>query len=167
MRYKNLLRALQVLCCLVLATLSACSARCLCDPSESFSAPQLDTRVEARQHEDGIYRGIFADGDSIQVNVQFVLRDGIIQEASFRHLRRDENYRMGVQDEPYRSVVAQYKEALQHLVGKPLAQHLRDLYSPGEIVTVEADGYSGATIRSSKLLSAIRDALNRGPYGHI
>lgn len=34
----------------------------------------------------------------------------------------------------------------------------------GELVTLEVDGYSGATIRANKIISAIRDALNRGPY---
>jgi len=57
-----------------------------------------------------------------------------------------------------------YEEALQHLVGKPLLDHLADLYDPGRIVSIDVDGYSGATIRSTKIISAVRDALNREPY---
>lgn len=126
----------------------------------------LEPRAEARAHEDGNYRGIFADGDAIQVNIEFTLRDGLVTDASFRHLRRDENYNLDATEEPYKLVVQQYHEALNHLVGKKLEDHLGDLYEPGSIVTVEVDGYSGATIRSNKLISAIRDALNRGPYSY-
>ncbi|MCG5517296.1 MULTISPECIES: FMN-binding protein [Ectothiorhodospira] len=43
-----------------------------------------------------------------------------------------------------------------------------ELYSPGEVVTenAEVDGFTSATIRSSKVISAIRDALNRGVYSY-
>ncbi len=121
--------------------------------------------VEKHPHADGAYRGTFVDEGIIQVNLQFTLQDGIVTSASFRHLvGAIPEYNMDTEEEPYRSVVAQYEEALQYLVGKPLAENLTDLYHPGQIVTLEVDGYSGATIRSVKILSAIRDALNRGPY---
>ncbi len=127
---------------------------------------RVEARAEARDHEDGTYRGIFADGPDIQVNVEFTLEDGTVTKAGFRHLRRDENYNIDAVEEPYRSVVQQYHEALNHLVGKRLEDHLEDLYTPSEIVVTEVDGYSGATIRSSKLISAIRDGLNRGVYAY-
>ena len=114
--------------------------------------------------EDGTYRGIFADGDAIQVNVEFVLRDGRVESARFRHLRRDENFFLGTEREPFVSVVQQYEEALAYLVGKDLHRHLADLYTPEIAVTTEVDGYTGATIRSAKLISAVRDALGRGVY---
>lgn len=122
--------------------------------------------VETFEHPDGTYRGAFIDEGVIQVNLQFTLKDGIVTEASFRHLVGVyPQYNLETEEEPYRSVVGQYHEALQHLVGKRLADHLSDLHEPGGIVTSEVDGYSGATIRSVKIISAIRDALNRGPYG--
>lgn len=117
-------------------------------------------------YEDGTYRGVFIDGEVIQVNVEFSLKDGIVTDASFRHLKRNEIYYMGTEQEPYRSVCMQYQEALQYLVGKDLKTHLADLYRPGEIVTLEVDGYTSATIRSSKIISAIRDGLNRGVYSY-
>ena len=117
-------------------------------------------------YEDGTYRGIFADGPDIQVNVEFTLKDGVVTEASFRHLRRDENYNIDAEADPYKSVVAMYRESLDYLVGKNLQEHLRDLYTPEDIVTVEVDGYSSATIRSAKIISAIRDGLNRGVYSY-
>ncbi len=117
-------------------------------------------------YEDGTYRGVFIDGDVIQVNVEFTLQDGVVTAAGFRHLRRDDDYYLGTEIEPYRSVVEQYREALDYLVGKNLSEHLEDLYRPGEIVTTEVDGYSGATIRSNKIVSSVRDALNRGVYSY-
>ena len=122
--------------------------------------------VEDYNHHDGTYRGIFADGPDIQVNVQFVLEDGIVKQASFRHLRRDENYNIDAEKEPYSLVIKQYLEALAHLEGKSLSKHLSDLYSPENIVETQVDAYSSATIRSNKVVSAIRDALNRGVYSY-
>ncbi len=118
------------------------------------------------RYEDGVYRGVFIDGDSIQVNVQFRLIEGVVAEASFRHLRRDDDYNLNAEEEPYRSVIQQYQEALNHLVGKNLEKHLSDLYTPEEIVETEVDGYTAATLRSSKIISAVRDALNRGVYSY-
>lgn len=133
--------------------LSACTARYVSMVSED------------RPHPNGTYRGAFIDEGAIQVNLQFTLVDGIVTAASFRHLvGAKPEYHLDAQDEPFRSVIAQYHEALQHLVGKPLKDHLADLYDPGRVVALEVDGYSGATIRSSKIISAVRDALNRGPY---
>lgn len=116
-------------------------------------------------HEDGTYRGIFADGPDIQVNVEFKLEDGIVQEAGFRHLRRDENYNLDTDEEPYKSVVKQYEEALAHLEGREITA-ITDLYEPQDVVSTEVDGYTSATIRSSKIISAARDALNRGVYSY-
>ncbi len=117
-------------------------------------------------YEDGTYRGGFMDLGTIQINLQFTLADGVVTDAEFRHLRRDDDYYLGTEIEPYRSVVAQYQEALDYLVGKNLSDHLEDLYRPGDFVTTEVDGYSGATIRSNKIISAVRDALNRGVYSY-
>lgn len=115
-------------------------------------------------YQDGTYRGIFIDGDAIQVNVQIELENGIVTAASFRHLRRDDDYHLEADQEPYKSVIQQYQEALDYLIGKDIATHLNALYTPEKIVTTEVDGYTAATLRSNKILSAIRDALNRGPY---
>jgi len=124
-----------------------------------------DTR-ERFDYEDGTYRGIYADTDEIQVSLEFTLENGIVTDARFRHLRRDENYFMGNEEEPYRSVCQQYQEALQYLVGKNLQESLSDLYHPERIVRTQVDGYTSATIRSSKIISAVRDALSRGVYSY-
>ncbi len=119
-----------------------------------------------RVYEDGSYRGIFADGGSIQVNVEFTLSGGVVTEASFRHLRRDDDYFLGTVEEPYRSVIGQYLELADYLVGKSLRDRLADLYHPENIITAEVDGYTTATVRSAKVISAVRDGLNRGVYSY-
>lgn len=125
----------------------------------------LYRNIEEYQHPDGTYRGTFIDEGVIQVNVQFVLEDGVVTSAAFRHLVGAlPQYNLETEDEPYRSVVQQYQEALQYLVGKPIAESLAALYEPGNIVQSEVDGYSGATIRANKILAAIRDALLKGEY---
>lgn len=117
--------------------------------------------------EDGTYRGGFMDEGSIQVNLEFTLENGVVTAASFRHLvGADPAYYLGVEEEPHRSVVQQYHDALQYLVGKPLLEHLPELHHPENIVQTEVDGYSAATIRSNKIASSIQDALNRGVYSY-
>ena len=125
-----------------------------------------DPGAPTEEYEDGTYRGIFADEDSIQVNVEFTLEDGVVTEASFRHLRRDDDYHLETEEEPYASVVQQYHDALDHLEGNDLQAHLTDLYEPEDVVTTEVDGYTAATVRSNKIISAVRDGLNRGVYSY-
>ena len=132
----------------------------------SCSTRDVSPAEGARYLEDGTYRGIFADGEDIQVNVQFTLKDGVVTDAGFRHLRRDDDYHLETEEEPYKSVVKQYQEALNHLVGKDISKSLATLYHPEEIVSTEVDGYTSATIRSSKVISAVRDGLNRGVYSY-
>ncbi len=88
--------------------------------------------MEAYAHEDGTYRGSFIDRGLIQVNVQFILVDGVIREVTFRHLQGIEPpYHLENEEEPYKSVIQQYEEALQYLVGKPLSHHLIHFTNPG------------------------------------
>lgn len=149
-----------------LSSIKCASLVVLASLALSGCAPELFfSNVENYDHPDGVYRGAFIDEGVIQVNVQFELVDGVVQSASFRHLvGAIPEYNMDTDEEPYRSVAGQYQEALDYLIGKPLSIYLRDLYEPGRIVRSEVDGYTGATIRANKILSAIRDALNRGPY---
>ena len=149
-RYRNAFRIAVLLPCLVL--LSGCV--------NNFSS-------EENNYRNGVYRGVFIDRDVIQVNVEFTLVDGIVKDAKFRHLRQDDDYRLGTEEEPYKSVIAQYQQALDYLVGKDLMKHLDDLYLPHTIITLEVDGYSAATLRTNKIISAIRDGLNRGVYTPI
>ncbi|UMZ72694.1 FMN-binding protein [Natranaerofaba carboxydovora] len=110
---------------------------------------------------DGTYRGVFADREETQVNVQFTLEDNEVTDIGYRLLAYD-----GVdylEDEDYEAVKEQHKQAIEHLKGNDIREVLADLYEPGEFVD-DIDGFSGATVYSNKDISAIVDALNRGVY---
>ena len=115
-------------------------------------------------YEDGTYRGVFIDSGEIQVNVQFTLEDNQVTAASFRHLAYSGMDYRGSDDTTVQGILGQHEQLLEHLEGKDIREALDDLYEPGDIVTDEIDGYSGATLRGNKIISAIRDALNRGVY---
>ena len=61
-----------------------------------------------------------------------------------------------------RGIAGQFQALIDYLVGKEIAS-VNDLYRPGEIVP-DVDGFSGATIRSPKVISAIWDGLGRHAY---
>lgn len=117
-------------------------------------------------HEDGTYRGAFMDGGAMQVGVEFKLENNIVKEAKFRHLEyRDTDYRKEETDQTIIGLRGQYEELLSYLEGKDIRNDLKDLYEPGNFVE-DVDTFTGATVRSSKVISAIRDGLNRGVYSY-
>ncbi|MCH8529389.1 MAG: FMN-binding protein [Saccharospirillum sp.] len=112
---------------------------------------------------DGRYRGMFGDGGDQQVVVQFHLRDGVLFDLSFRHLYyKGDDYRRMDDQHPLYAVKRQHEQALSHLEGKTL-ESIEELKRPGDYIE-DIDGFSGATIRGSKLYSTFNDALNRGVY---
>ncbi len=115
-------------------------------------------------YEDGTYRGVFIDSGEIQVNVQFTLEDNRVTSSSFRHLAYSGMDYRASDDATIQGLLGQHEQLLEYLEGKDIREALDDLYTPGDIVTDEIDGYSGATLRGNKIISAIRDALNRGVY---
>lgn len=121
--------------------------------------------TEAGDHEDGTYRGAFLDRDEMQVNVQFTLEDNTVTAARFRLLQYGGSDYLSDDDATRQSIGEQHVQALEYLVGKSINDSLSDLYEPGDFVD-DVDGFSGATIRANKIISAVRDALNRGVYSH-
>ena len=111
------------------------------------------------EYEDGRYRGIYED----QVLIQFNLEDNVMKNINFRLLSHNgNNYLKMKEGDSLYPVYQQNLQALEYLEGKPLSA-IYDLYKPGDFVK-DIDTQSGATIRGSKILSAIKDALNRGIY---
>nr|BBJ05335.1 hypothetical protein YBY_31840 [Marinobacter nauticus] len=112
---------------------------------------------------DGTYRGNFIDRGLIQVSLQFRLEGGLIRGMSYRHLfYRDEDYlKMDSSAELY-PVLRQYQQISERLEGEPMEAIFR-LYEPENVVD-DIDGYTGATLRGAKVISAFRDGLNRGVY---
>ncbi len=112
---------------------------------------------------DGHYRGVFIDRGVIQVNITFDLEDGRFTELAYRHLAyRDDDYLAMEEDDELYPVMRQHRQILERLEGEPLTA-IFALYEP-ERLADDIDGYSGATLRGAKIISAIRDALNRGVY---
>jgi len=120
---------------------------------------------EYDEYADATYRGIFADRDSIQVNVQFTLEDNTFTDLSFRHLYHGRVNYLEEEEGVFAKIAKQHKEALSYLEGKDVSA-VDDLFEPENVVEEykEVDGFSAATIRANKIISAVRDALNRGPY---
>lgn len=108
---------------------------------------------------DGIYRGHFSDRGEMQVS----LREHRLHDIELRHLAyAGVDYLKLSEEHPSYPVLRQYRQGIAHLEGQPLA-NLFDLYEPGQVVE-DIDAFSGATLRASKVISAVRDALNRGVY---
>ena len=122
-------------------------------------------------YEDGIYRGIFADRGDIQVSVEFKLENNKVASINFRQLYHGGNdYRTEGENQVIIGLREQHEELINYLVGKDVRESLSNLYEPENIVTGTVskengiDVYTGATLRSGKIISAVRDALNRGVY---
>lgn len=119
-------------------------------------------------YEDGTYRGAFLDRGEIQVVVQLALEDNRVTGASFRQLAYGgTDYRVASEGLT-KGIANQYRELLDYMVGKDINEVVPELYDPGTVITEHADvdGFTGATVRSPKVISAIRDALNRGVYSY-
>ena len=129
------------------------------EPDETAPAP-ADDEVG---YEDGTYRGAFIDRDAVQVNVQFTLEDNIITSIGYRHLAHRGIDYLEPEDEMTEALKDQHEQILDYLEGKDIRDTLVDLYEPGDFVE-DVDGFSGATIRANKVISAVRDGLNRGVY---
>lgn len=137
-----------------LLTLTGCS---------TTSEQPTETEIS---YEDGTYRGIFADGGEFQVGVQFKLNNNIVESVSFRQLAYKGVDFLESEDPLYIGWAEQYTAAFEHLIGKDIRVSLEDLYNPKDLEIEDVDSFTGATIRANKILSAIRDALNRGVYSY-
>ncbi|MCC5910583.1 MAG: FMN-binding protein [Clostridiaceae bacterium] len=125
--------------------------------------PAGDFSRDLGGYEDGRYRGVFGDRGDQQVSIQFHLEDNVLTDLSYRHLYHSGNdYRQIEEGHELYPVVVQHQDMLDYLEGKPL-EAIFDLYTPGDFIE-DIDGFTGATIRGNKVLSAIRDGLNRGLY---
>ncbi|TVR31906.1 MAG: FMN-binding protein [Spirochaetaceae bacterium] len=122
---------------------------------------------------DGDYRGHFDDREH-NVSVQIRLENQEIVAVSLRWAYyRGVDYR-AADDDPVAGIYQQHVEALEYLIGARGVQEIveRTTYMEGSpsgpalnaISTQDVDGFTAATIRSGKIGSAVRDALNRGRY---
>ncbi len=132
----------------------------------SFALLGCDRSPQAevdKVYEDGTYRGAFLDRDEMQVNIQFTLENHTISDISYRLLQyRGVDY-LEDTDPAVEAIREQHMQVLEYLQGTDIRETLTSLYEPGNLVD-DIDGYAGATMRASKIISAVRDALNRGVY---
>ncbi len=132
-----------------------------CQSTEDPAGPGVTV-----SHENGRYRGVYIDRDGVEVVVQFNLVDNVVTAINFRALNyRGENY-LTSDDPDIVGMRGQYQEAIDYLIDKDIREALVDLYNPGEMGISDFDLYTGASINSNKIVSAIRDALNRGVYSY-
>jgi uncharacterized protein with FMN-binding domain len=123
--------------------------------------------VKATPYENGVYRGVFVDGNEEQVGIEFTLVDGQVTKVQYRTLAyKGVDYRKS-EDAKIKAYLGQYQALINTLVNKPVDSALEALYEPALLVdnvTVDVDVLTGASLRSGKVISAIRDGLNRGVY---
>lgn len=116
----------------------------------------LGANAFAGEYMDGVYRGCYISSQETQIEVQFELKDDVIQKAKYRTLYyKGHNW---LKEEPFIQMNKGYLGALNYLVGKkPDSEVLNKLYVPQEIEK------AGATVRGGKLRYAIKTALAAGP----
>lgn len=113
-----------------------------------------------RAYENGTYRGAYLNAS--EVEVEFVLTDNVIESIRFRALGYKGSNYLKSEAAMEQNLAKQYQAVLDYLTGKPIST-LAEAYQPGNFVE-DVDTFSGATIRSSKIISAINSALARGVY---
>ena len=112
---------------------------------------------------DGMYRGSYMEDGGEEVAIEFVLYDGCFVSAHYRTLQyKGEDYLAQDAPQPLIQVAQQFDALLDYLIDKPVSA-VNDLYRPGDMVP-DVDGFSGATIRAPKVISAVWDALGRHAY---
>lgn len=117
----------------------------------------------AEGYADGTYRGSYMEDGGEEVALEFVIRDGVFAEIHYRTLQyKDEDYLSAAPDAPAGRIAGQFEALIAYLVGKPVSS-VNDLYRPGEIAP-DVDGFTGASVRAPKVISAIWDGLGRHAY---
>ncbi len=112
---------------------------------------------------DGTYRGSYMEDGGEEVALEFVLLDGCFQSVIYRTLQyKGEDYLAPDAPGAVTQIARQFEALTEYLIDKPVSA-VNDLYRPGDMVP-DADGFSGATIRAPKVISAIWDALGRHAY---
>lgn len=114
----------------------------------------LGTTMLAATHTNGTYRGFYSD----QVEVEFKLEDDTVTAAKYRGLYYKGTDYNKSKDTLIVEFRKEHEALLTHLINTDITESLNDLYNPEDIEM------AGATIRSTKVRSAIQDGLNRGAY---
>ena len=117
----------------------------------------------AEPYPDGVYRGAYMEHGGEEIALEFTVEDNHFVSIAYRTLQyKGADYLDENAPEPTRGIAGQFQTLIDYLVGKDIAS-VNDLYRPGEIAP-DIDGFSGATLRAPKVISAIWDGLSRHAY---
>lgn len=168
MHIKNVLRVLSIVLVMGMAF-----SLLGCPPPEEPEGAVVEAEWPVWDLRDGDYRGHFDDREH-NVSVQITIEDEEIVDVSLRWAYYDGIDYRAAEEDPYEGIFNQHVESLEYLIGASGIDEIVERLSYMEgtpsgpaleaIETQEVDGFTAATIRSSKLGSAVRDAFNRGRY---
>lgn len=117
----------------------------------------------ATRYPDGVYRGTYYDYSTEQLAVEFEMKGQQFEAIRFIGMRyRDGDYLRPEATQAQQAIVAQYEAAADYLRQKGVGS-LTDLYQKPEIIP-DVDAVTGATLKTSAVVSAIYDGLSRMPY---
>ena len=109
----------------------------------------------AGQYPDGMYRGVYVSGQETQVEVQYELKNDVITSIKYRTLfYKGHDW---LKENEYVAKNSGYMKLLERITNKKIQDVLPTMYNSDEI---EA---GGATVRESKVRSALQYGLNVGP----
>ena len=110
----------------------------------------------ASEYRHGTYRGTFVSGQETQVEVQFNLKDDVVDKPKFRTLfYKGKDY---LKTKNLKEEKDRYQAALDSTQGKKVGDALESLYAPEDIPR------AGASVRATKIRAAMQNAINSGVY---
>ncbi|MGL5543600.1 MAG: hypothetical protein ACRDB6_00685 [Cetobacterium sp.] len=110
----------------------------------------------AAEHRNGTYRGVYISGQETQVEIQFDLKDDKIENPRYRTLfYKGQDY---LKNKDIEKNKGQYEALFPAIVGKNVNDAVETLYTPADIEN------AGASVRATKVRSAIKHALSTGVY---
>ena len=109
----------------------------------------------AGQYPDGMYRGVYVSGQETQVEVQYELKNDVITSIKYRTLfYKGHDW---LKENEYVAKNGGYMKLLERITNKKNQDVLPTMYNSEEIEK------GGATVRESKVRSALQYGLNVGP----
>jgi len=113
------------------------------------------TKASKAQYPDGMYRGVYVSGQETQVEVQYELKDDVITSVKYRTLfYKGHDW---LKEDEYVAKNGGYLKLLERITNKKIQDVLPTMYNSDEIQA------GGATVRESKVRSALQYGLNVGP----
>ena len=113
------------------------------------------TNSDKAQYPDGTYRGVYVSSQETQVELQFDLKNDVITSVKYRTLfYKGHDW---LKEDDFIAKNDGYMKLLERITNKKIQDVLPTMYNSDEI---EA---GGATVRESKVRSALQYGLNVGP----